>query len=107
MITYRDFKVILPANMIQEKPYIYLQRSGRYYVEIGDTDIGVLVRLDNFIDGFDKHQENMENKLNEIKAKQKDLQEELAKNVDYDSIIDSLKSKINEIDKELGVEING
>ena len=33
LISYRGFDIILPANMKPEKPYVWLKRDGKYYVE--------------------------------------------------------------------------
>ena len=50
LLTYKGFRVILPANMTMEKPYIWLKNNCRYKVEIGDSEVGALVRVDNFLD---------------------------------------------------------
>ena len=34
-------------DMVVEKPYLYLQRTGRYYVEVGSSIKGVMIRIDN------------------------------------------------------------
>ena len=44
---YCGFKVIIPANMLSNKLCVYLEHCGRYYVDIGDTDKGVMQRLYN------------------------------------------------------------
>ena len=44
-IKYREFDIILPANMKSEKPYVWLKNNGRYYVELGCTEVGDLVRI--------------------------------------------------------------
>ncbi len=45
LMEYRGFDIILPANMKKEKRFIWQQRAGRYYVELGDTEVGGLIRL--------------------------------------------------------------
>jgi predicted acetyltransferase len=39
--------------MTAEKPYVWLQKSGRYYVELGDTEIGGLIRIDNYLENLE------------------------------------------------------
>lgn len=58
-MNYRGFDIVLPANMAPEKPYVWLSRQGKYYVELGDTEIGNLVRIDNFLDTLDNHLEKL------------------------------------------------
>ena len=55
LMQYRGFDLILPANMTIEKPYLYLKRNGKYYVELGDTDIGNLIRIDNYLDSLERY----------------------------------------------------
>lgn len=50
LMTYQGFSIVLPVNMTMEKPYVWLQANGRYYVELADTELGVLVRIDNYLD---------------------------------------------------------
>ncbi|MBR3640439.1 MAG: hypothetical protein IKN53_00235, partial [Oscillibacter sp.] len=37
LMTYRGFRVVLPGNMLRERPYVWLVQSGRYCVELGET----------------------------------------------------------------------
>ena len=60
LMTYQGFQIVLPTNMRKEKPYVWLQREGRYYVELGDSEVGSLIRLDNAIEGLPAHLEKLE-----------------------------------------------
>lgn len=104
LITYRGFDIILPANMIIEKPFVWLVKNGKYYVEMGEADVGKLIRLDNFIEGLDKFLERLTNVLAEKKQRLEDINKELLKNEDYANKIQELKIEIAKIDKEIGVK---
>ena len=103
LTNYCGFKVILPANMLDIKPYLYLEHKGRYYVEIGDTDKGVIVRLYHCLEGLKDKLANLEDELADIKRRAKAIDDELSKDINYADRIIELQEKLNEIDKKLGV----
>ena len=104
---YKCFDIILPANMTKEKRYIWISHFGRYYIELGNTELGILPRIDNFLNSLDRHYEKLSNGLKELVEMQIDLKNELKKNENYQEKIDELKSRLEKIDIELGVDING
>lgn len=60
LMQYQGFDVVLPTNMSIKKPYVWLQRQGRYYVELGDAEGGYLIRLDHILEGLPVHKEKLE-----------------------------------------------
>lgn len=100
---YQGFDVILPKNMIAEKPYLWLQKNGRYYVEMGDTEKGVLIRVDNVLEGLEAHLSKLGESLTELYSKQESINKELSKKEDYATKIEETKAKLARIDKQLGV----
>ena len=107
LMDYRGFKIVLPANMTKEKPFLYIQRSGKYYVEAGETELGVLVRIDNFIDNLDKHTEKLREGLDVLILRDKAIRAELENKESYTDEIEELKRKLEKIDKKLGVDKDG
>ena len=103
-ISYRGFEVILPANMIKHKPFLYIENNGRYYIELGNAKNGLLVRIDHFIDRFEKYVRMLENHLENMQKRHHDIAEALERNENYSDKIQSLKDRIKEIDKEFGVK---
>ena len=103
LLTYQGFDVVLPANMLSEKPFVWLRREGRYYVELGDGERGVLIRIDNALDGLNdiymKHYAN----YRELKLSEDRMKTELAKNESYADKIEQLREKLATIDEKLGV----
>ncbi|MBR1797569.1 MAG: DEAD/DEAH box helicase family protein [Clostridiales bacterium] len=104
LIKYRGFEVILPSNMTVDKPYVILKRSGRYTVDLGDTVVGNLIRIDNFIDGLQGYANGLRDGLNGLLGKQADITSELQKTEDYQEYIDRYRAKIEELDAKLGVD---
>ena len=102
---YCGFKIVLPANMKKENPFVWLQRTGRYYAELGDTELGILTRIDNFLNGLDDHIEKLNNVLANMSEKEKkNIRAELSSRESYTDKIDELKEQIEAMDKKLGVD---
>lgn len=100
---YCGFKIVLPANMKKENPFVWLQRTGRYYVELGDTELGILTRIDNFLNGLDTHIDNLNKALINMSDKKKHIRAELDSRENYTDKIKELKEQIEIMDKKLGV----
>ena len=100
---YCGFELILPANMIPEKPYVWLKRMDRHYVELGDADIGILKRLDNALDGIGDELKRHQKVLRELEERERDIRYELAKFDSYAEQIEELKKQLAKIDEKLGV----
>ncbi len=103
LMNYRGFDIVLPANMIPEKPYVWLSRQGKYYVELGDTEIGNLVRIDNYLDMLDNHLEKLKIGLSKLTEKEIELRTELAKEENYSEQIEKYRAEVEKLDKKLGV----
>lgn len=101
---YRGFQIILPANMKKEKPFVRLQRTGRYYVELGDTELGVLPRIDNFLDGMGSHIGSLRDRLIKMSEPETHIRAELSSPENYTDKINDLKNQIERIDKKLGAD---
>ena len=104
LLTYRGFKVVLPANMIREKPFLWVKGKGKYYVELADAEVGFLIRIDNRLETFDMHIKKLETALEGLYAKKRDIEAELAKKEDYSDRIEECQTRLEEIDNKLGVD---
>lgn len=104
LIQYRGFDIILPANMTKEKPFLWLQNRGRYYVELGEAEKGYLIRIDNVLDGLFEHTKKLTKTLEDLQQRGPALQEELKKGLDYTDQITACKDKLKKLDQKLGVD---
>ena len=104
LMTYRGFEIILPANMTREKPYVWLKRNGRYYVELGDTNTGNLIRIDNFLDDLQTHLDKLNKGLAKLWERERQLKEELRKEESFSDEIEECRKKLEILDKKLGVD---
>lgn len=104
LMEYRGFGIVLPANMKKERSFVWLQRAGRYYVELGDTEIGGLIRIDNFLDNLDMHVDKLCTRLSDLQDRGTHIRAELESKESYTEKIEELKAQIEKIDKKLGVD---
>ena len=95
--------MVVPANMLKSKPFVYLQKNGRYHVEMGVSEKGTLIRLDNFLGDIEEYCNRLKDGLKKLQHRESDIIHELSKNDDYTDIIERLKSELKNIDKKLGV----
>ena len=100
---YHGFDVVLPAHMMSEKPYLWLVREGKYFVDLGEKERGVLARIDNFLDALPKHIEKLGETLAFFEKRETQIKEELKKIVSYSDRIEELGEKLRKIDKKLNV----
>ena len=103
-MSYRGFDIVLPANMTREKPYVWLSHQGKYYVELGDTEIGNLMRIDNYLDMLGNYLEKLKIGLSKLTEKEIELKAELAKDENYSEQIEKYKAEVEKLDKKLGVD---
>ena len=101
---YLGFKILAPLGMRMDKPYIILERAGRYEIEVKESALGVMIRMDNFVRNFDLEVMRREEIVEKLKARREDLKEELSKRENYSDGIAELVEKIRNLDKKLGVE---
>lgn len=106
ILTYRGFDVILPANMSRNKPYIWLSRNGKYYVELGDKEVGNLVRIDNFLDNLSGHLMDLNKTLTNFQIRTEENNKELSNDEDFLEQIEYFKDRLEKLDKKLGVTKN-
>lgn len=103
LMEYRGFDVILPANMTLEKPYVWLSGQGRYYVELGNTEVGSLVRIDHFLDSMAEYLQTLKLGCSKLEKREAELKAELAKGETYMDEMERCRKKVEFLDKELGV----
>ncbi|MBR6825996.1 MAG: DEAD/DEAH box helicase family protein [Oscillospiraceae bacterium] len=101
---YRGFRILLPNNMLQEKPFVWLQRKGRYLVELGEVEISYLSRVDHVLEALPRHLEKLTGIAEDLERRLSNIQAELKKNENYGDRLQQCRQELRQIDKELGVE---
>lgn len=103
LMDYNGFSIILPKNMSRSSPYLIVKRSGRYRIDLGESEKGNLIRLDNFFAGFNRTVELYEEDLKKLKERKKGLEEEVLKKDDTFEKVNELKINLNNINERLGL----
>jgi superfamily II DNA/RNA helicase len=104
LFDYRGFMIVLPSGMEAEYPYVYLVREGRYRVDLSDKEMGVLVRIDNYLDKMDERADRLRRELEILRQELRETEVSLANADSYADMIDEYEAKLDIIDKELGVD---
>jgi SNF2 family DNA or RNA helicase len=107
---YRGFSIRLPAGMKFDKPYVILERDkGRYRVELSGSEVGNLIRIDHFLEKetFEAYLNSLKEGLQNYVSRKKDIERELKREESYTDRIDELTTRLELIDKELGVNKDG
>lgn len=104
LLIYRGLRVVIPSGASMPVNRIYLVNNGKYLVDIGKKESGVLKRIDSFI-------ESMPKKLDDIKKNQQaliirihEIEDTLHDLPDYSEQIRDTKKKLDEVDAELGID---
>ncbi|MBO4983630.1 MAG: DEAD/DEAH box helicase family protein [Clostridia bacterium] len=103
LFEYQGFKIVLPSGMSYNKPFIWLLGSGKYYIELGDSPLGYLVRIDNFLEDFENYIKKQEDKLDKLEMVQVSIEQELNEDDEYSERIEALTKRLEQLDKNLGV----
>lgn len=103
LLTYDGFQIILPANMLKEKPFVWVQRAGRYYLELGESDVGGLIRIDNLLDSIGERCDTLRQTLRRMEEREAAIRAELARKESYNDQIEMFREKVKKLDEKLGV----
>ncbi len=106
LLNYKGFDIVLPKDMLIEKPFVYLQRTSRHYVEIALAEKGIMVRIDNCLDGLEEKLIKLENAYAQLLNNRKNIIDELNKDENYDEKILQVTKELENIDERLGVKKN-
>lgn len=98
---YCGFRIIYPAYMTADKPYVCIEKNGRYTVEMGESDKGIMTRIDNAIARIPELHKSFVESRNALVKKQDDIRTEINNIKFYNDEIEFYKELIEDIDKKL------
>jgi hypothetical protein len=101
-LEYQGFDIILPKSMPESKPFIWVQRNGRYFLEIF-TPTGAIARIDNMLDGLQDTLRKQTEVYEHYLSTEKNIKEELSNEESYSEQIAECKEKLKILDKKLGL----
>ena len=103
IMDYQGFKVYYPDNMLANYLFLRLKGKGTYMVSMGNSEMGILPRIDNYLNSMKERLDTIDSNLLDLKNRKIALEEELLKKPDYSSAIESLAREIKAIEKELNI----
>ena len=98
------FRIIYPKFINPKQPYIYVERNGRYKVEIGDSERGVMMRIENVINSLPDKLENYRKSKDALIQRKEALEKELGNINYYSEEIEFYYELIKDYDRRLGVK---
>lgn len=101
LLNYQGFEIVIPTNMIKEKPRIILRKNGEHLIELGKTQKGIIIRIDNKLNSLLKKSENISDTINALHEKEASIKDELDNQVNYYDEIESLRERLDECDSIL------
>ena len=96
--------MVLPSYLVPQKPHVWLKRNGKYKVDVGESQFGVIARLDNALETMDKQLKLYKENVQGLILSKEEIRAELSKNNSYLDEIARCKAELEEIDKQLGVK---
>ena len=87
--------------MVLDKSYLYLKGNHKHLVEMSLSRVGCLIRIDNYLENISEKAEEIAKQIEFNKSKIENLTKELAVELDYESQIKKLQTKLDKLDKEL------
>lgn len=103
LIRYQGFDLKLPAHMLREQAGLWICGTGRYYVEIGGSDLGAVVRIDHVLDGLAARADALSEQAAVLTARCTEMEQILHHPVSYEEAIEEQTQRLEQIDQALGV----
>lgn len=97
------FSVVLPTGMTRDKLGAWLQRSGRYYVNLSGKETGDLVRLEHALENLPRQLKKWEKNIFSIQNKALHIKEELQRQESFTKQIEACRKELKILDQKLGV----
>ena len=104
IMMYQGFEIILPTYMLSNKMFVWVKGHMKHQVMVTDSEVGCLVKIDNFLDNLSKKLDKTNREIEDLKVSFETVQEELKKDYDYQEDIIRLKCELEELDRRLEEE---
>lgn len=103
LLRYQGFDLKLPAHMLREQAGLWICGAGRYYVEIGGSDLGAVVRIDHVLDGLAARAAALSEQAAALETRCNEMEQILQHPASYDDAIARQAERLSQIDQALGV----
>ena len=101
---YKDFKIIPKAkSTLLEPTTIILQGATRHYIELGDSGIGAITRIDNALAKFNDNHKIANEQLIEIRQQLNATKEVVNTPFEHRLELEAVQSKLSAVNAELNI----
>ncbi len=104
LMDYQGYKLIVPRQVSPEKKLITVRGKGDYVVEVGDSAVGAIIRVDGFLKGMPDYIAKLTENLHILDNNIEIWNKEISLQPTYTAELDMLVSKLNDLSKQLGVK---
>lgn len=104
---YRGFKLLVQYDPFTKHRQLYLRGALTHWVDIGESDTGNIVRIDNVISGLPKHLQECEQNLSDAKAELEVAKVEVTKVFPQEEELKSMITRLDELDALLRMDEKG
>ncbi len=103
LFTYRGFGLVLPHGTDRDKPAVFAERAGRYYISLGADERIYLDFVDRFLSDLAAYRGALAVGLSSAKRQLAEVEKELARTETYTEEIAICQEELAKLDKQLGV----
>lgn len=101
---FKGFNLLLQTNKFFGQHKLILHDNLKHAVDFGDSAHGNMVRLENSLEGFERKQEKLEDKISEYQRDMEQSKEEFEKPFKYEGMMASKLKRQFELNAELDMD---
>lgn len=103
ILDYQGFKLYLPDHLIQNNLFLRMKGNGIYHIPIGNSELGVMQRVDNYLDKLSERLDTLSDNLLDLKNRKIALEAEIERRPDYSLAIEAVSKELKRLEKELNI----
>jgi superfamily II DNA/RNA helicase len=103
ILKYKGFSIKVPDHLFENNLFLIVERDNRYCVELGTSELGAIIRIDNLLDRLQQILDDNISKRDDLINRQESISEELKNEIDYSSEIIKLNEELELLNKELNI----
>ena len=106
LFKYHGFNVITSRHFSSEHPVLFIQKSGKYMVRLGDNPNGYIQRIENKLRWLKKGLDDAVTERKDIEKRIRTIEKELDSEESYSTEIEECTNELNKIDMLLDVNFS-
>ena len=103
ILNYQGFNICAPSNLMDNNLCLNIVATGNYYLKLGTSELGIVTRIDNFLDSLPKKIEDKELELKNLERRENYINQEIKKDNYHTLELEELQNRLDELGKELNI----